>query len=105
MFIIGQIDFFLYLCGQITTCYDRTQGLCEMKFSQGKFSVGGDYAEKIQERIRRTMEYTENSKPVISVLVSKRPKICETLLGRAFWEARLSLISLKFNLFYNVQGA
>ena len=70
MFIIGQIDFFLYLCGQITTCYDRTQGLCEMKFSQGKFSVGRDYAEKIQERIRRTMEYTENSKPVISVLVT-----------------------------------
>ena len=52
MFIIGQIGYFLYLCGQITTCY---------------FSVGRDYAEKIQERIRRTMEFTENSKPVISV--------------------------------------
>lgn len=55
MFIIGQIGYFLYLCGQITTCY---------------FSVGRDYAEKIQERIRRTMEFTENSKPVISVLVT-----------------------------------
>ena len=42
----------------------------EMKFSQGRFSVGRDYAEKLQERIRRTMEFTGNSKPVISVLVT-----------------------------------
>ena len=49
---------------------DRKICLCEMKFTQGKFSVGRDYAEKVQERIRRTMEYTGNSKPVISVLVT-----------------------------------
>ena len=49
---------------------DRKICLCEMKFSQGKFSVGRDYAEKIQDRIRRTMEFTGNSKPVISVLVT-----------------------------------
>ena len=29
-----------------------------------------DYAEKLQGRIQRTMEFTENSKPVISVLVT-----------------------------------
>ena len=49
---------------------DRKICLCEMKFSQGKFSVGRDYAEKLQERIRRTMEFTDNEKPVISVLVT-----------------------------------
>lgn len=49
---------------------DRKICLCEMKFSQGKFSVGRDYAEKIQERIRRTMEFTDNAKPVISVLIT-----------------------------------
>lgn len=49
---------------------DRKICLCEMKFSQGKFSVGRDYAEKLQERIRRTMEFTGNTKPVISVLVT-----------------------------------
>ena len=49
---------------------DRKICLCEMKFSQGKFSVGRDYAEKIQERIRRTMEFTGNAKPVISVLIT-----------------------------------
>ena len=49
---------------------DRFICLCEMKFSQGKFSVSRDYAEKLQERIRRTMEFTGNSKPVISVLVT-----------------------------------
>ena len=49
---------------------DRKICLCEMKFSQGKFSVGRDYAEKIQERIRRTMEFTDNTKPVISVLIT-----------------------------------
>ena len=49
---------------------DRKICLCEMKFTQGKFSVGRDYAEKVQERIRRTMEYTGNTKPVISVLVT-----------------------------------
>ena len=49
---------------------DRKICLCEMKFTQGKFSVGRDYAEKVQERIRRTMEYAGNSKPVISVLVT-----------------------------------
>ena len=49
---------------------DRKICLCEMKFSQGKFSVGRDYAEKIQDRIRRTMDFTDNSKPVITVLVT-----------------------------------
>ena len=49
---------------------DRKICLCEMKFSQGKFTVGRDYAEKLQERIRRTMEFTDNEKPVISVLVT-----------------------------------
>lgn len=49
---------------------DRKICLCEMKFTQGKFFVGRDYAEKVQERIRRTMEFTGNSKPVISVLVT-----------------------------------
>ena len=49
---------------------DRKICLCEMKFSQGKFSVGRDYAEKLQGRIQRTMEFTGNSKPVISVLVT-----------------------------------
>ena len=49
---------------------DRKICLCEMKFSQGRFSVRRDYAEKLQERIRRTMEFTGNSKPVISVLVT-----------------------------------
>ena len=49
---------------------DRKICLCEMKFSQGKFSVGRDYSEKLQDRIRRTMEYTENKKPVISVLIT-----------------------------------
>ena len=49
---------------------DRKICLCEMKFSQGKFSVGRDYAETIQDRIRRTMEFTENCKPIISVLVT-----------------------------------
>ena len=49
---------------------DRTICLCEMKFTQGRFLVGRDYAEKVQERIRRTMEFTGNSKPVISVLVT-----------------------------------
>lgn len=49
---------------------DRKICLCEMKFTQGKFLVGRDYAEKVQERIRRTMEFTRNSKPVISVLVT-----------------------------------
>ena len=49
---------------------DRKICLCEMKFSQGKFSVGRDYAEKLQGRIQRTMEFTKNSKPVISVLVT-----------------------------------
>jgi hypothetical protein len=49
---------------------DRKICLCEMKFSQGKFSVGRDYAEKLQCRIQRTMEFTKNSKPVISVLVT-----------------------------------
>ena len=29
----------------------------------------------------------------------KRPKVIKTLLGRAFQEARLFMISLKFNLF------
>ena len=49
---------------------DRKICLCEMKFSQGKYSVKLDYAEKLQERISRTMAFTENSKPVISVLVT-----------------------------------
>ena len=49
---------------------DRKICLCEMKFSQGKYSVKRDYAEKLQERISRTMAFTENSKPVISVLVT-----------------------------------
>ena len=49
---------------------DRKICLCEMKFSQGKFSVGRDYAAKLQERISRTMEQTDNAKPVISVLVT-----------------------------------
>ena len=49
---------------------DRKICLCEMKFSQGKFSVLRDYAEKLQGRIQRTMEFTGNSKPVISVLVT-----------------------------------
>ena len=49
---------------------DRKICLCEMIFSQGRFSVRRDYAEKLQERIRRTMEFTGNSKPVISVLVT-----------------------------------
>ena len=49
---------------------DRKICLCEMKFTQGRFLVGRDYAEKVQERIRRTMEFTGNSKPVISVLVT-----------------------------------
>ena len=49
---------------------DRKICLCEMKFSQGKFSVGRDYAEKLQDRIQRAMELTKNSKPVISVLVT-----------------------------------
>ena len=49
---------------------DRKICLCEMKFSQGKFSVGRDYAEKLQGRIQRAMEFTKNSKPVISVLVT-----------------------------------
>lgn len=49
---------------------DRKICLCEMKFSQGKFSVWRDYAEKLQGRIQRTMEFTGNSKPVISVLVT-----------------------------------
>lgn len=49
---------------------DRKICLCEMKFSQGKFSVGRDYAEIIQDRIRRTMDFTENVKPVITVLVT-----------------------------------
>lgn len=49
---------------------DRKICLCEMKFSQGNFSVGRDYAEKLQNRIRRTMEFTENDKPIISVLIT-----------------------------------
>ena len=49
---------------------DRKICLCEMKFSQGKFSVGRDYAEKLQGRIQRAMEFTKNSKPVISVLIT-----------------------------------
>lgn len=49
---------------------DRKICLCEMKFSQGKFAVGREYAAKLQERIRRTMEQTGNKKPVISVLVT-----------------------------------
>ena len=49
---------------------DRKICLCEMKFSQGRFSVERDYAEKLQERIRRTMEFTRNTKPIISVLVT-----------------------------------
>lgn len=49
---------------------DRKICLCEMKFTQGKFMVGRDYAEKVQERIRRTIEFTGNTKPVISVLVT-----------------------------------
>ena len=49
---------------------DRKICLCEMKFSQGKYLVKRDYAEKLQERISRTMAFTENSKPVISVLVT-----------------------------------
>ena len=49
---------------------DRKICLCEIKFSQGKFSVRRDYAEKLQDRISRTMEFTENSKPIISVLVT-----------------------------------
>ena len=49
---------------------DRKICLCEMKFSQGKFFVGRDYAERLQERIRRTMEFTGDKKPVISVLVT-----------------------------------
>ena len=49
---------------------DRKICLCEMKFTQGNFSVGRDYAMKIQNRIQRTMEYTGNAKPVISVLVT-----------------------------------
>ena len=49
---------------------DRKICLCEMKFSQGKFSVKRDYAEKLQNRISRTMDLTENNKPIISVLVT-----------------------------------
>ena len=49
---------------------DRKICLCEMKFSQGKFAVGRDYAAKLQERISKTMEHTGNAKPVISVLVT-----------------------------------
>ena len=49
---------------------DRKICLCEMKFSQGTFAVGRDYAAKLQERIKRTMEYKGNKKPVISVLVT-----------------------------------
>ncbi len=49
---------------------DRKICLCEIKFSMGKFAVGREYAEKIQERIRRTMEYTGGKKPVISVLIT-----------------------------------
>jgi len=49
---------------------DRKICLCEMKFSLGKFSVGREYAEKIQERIRRTMEYAGGNRPVISVLIT-----------------------------------
>jgi hypothetical protein len=49
---------------------DRKICLCEMKFSQGKLSVGRDYAEKLLGCIQRTMEFTKNSKPVISVLVT-----------------------------------
>ena len=49
---------------------DRKICLCEMKFSQGNFSVGRDYAEKLQGRIQRAMEFTGNSKPVISVLIT-----------------------------------
>lgn len=30
---------------------------------------------------------------------SKRPKLCKFLLGRAFWQAHLFRISMKFNLF------
>ena len=32
-----------------------TETECGMKFSQGKFTVGRDYAAKLQERISRTM--------------------------------------------------
>ena len=49
---------------------DRKICLCEMKFSQGKFSVKRDYAEKLQDRISRTMDSTGNTKPIISVLVT-----------------------------------
>ena len=54
----------------VIDCDDRKICLCEMKFSQGKFSVGRDYAAKLQERTSRTMEQTHNTKPVISVLVT-----------------------------------
>ena len=49
---------------------DRKICLCEMKFRQGMFSVDKEYASKIQTRIGRTMELTENSKPIISVLIT-----------------------------------
>ena len=32
-------------------------------------------------------------------IVGKRPKVIKTLLGRAFQDPRLFMISLKFNLF------
>ncbi len=49
---------------------DRKLCLCEMKFKQDLFSVTGDYAQTIQSRISRTMEITEGTKPIISVLIT-----------------------------------
>lgn len=49
---------------------DRKICLCEIKFRQGLFAVDRDYAEKIQQRIHRTMEISGQLKPIISVLIT-----------------------------------
>lgn len=59
----------------------------EMIISQGKFSAGRDYAKNNKDSIRRSIEFTGNSKPVISVLITN-------IEQTKTWACRLQIMSL-----------
>lgn len=49
---------------------DRVINVCEIKFSQRDYSVSGEYARKIQERIDTIKQFTENKKTIVSTLIT-----------------------------------
>ena len=49
---------------------DRVMNVCEIKFSRREYSVSGEYARKIEERIEKVREFTNGRGSIISVLVT-----------------------------------